>query len=1097
MRFKRLKLAAFLSFKEKTEIDFAQFGNQLILLFGGSGVGKTAIFDGITFALYGRGSGKDRCAGKVEDYHSDFAKEQDERGNTVYRAPMVAELEFEHDGKDYVVSREIKWGENGKNKGFTYEMELQCEGVSLASDTKKASNGSFAGNFEDKVSAYIKGMLGLNAEQFSQVVILAQGEFAKFLNANAQEREDILTKLVDNEGYVDFQLRLREMKNYLKRVIDGIDAEIEQHLNILRARPTISEAEKQQYAVVDGELLLALEKNLRSKVQQINALQGEINQQEEQIRELSAQKGAADEQNNLFDKQSQQLEETQAKLITLKSKFDIQRWEKVLGDLVKLQEILPRYEVHVNAVAELQRNEAAMRSLEQSLKQNSVQEIVLRKAQENLEQENTPQISVLAGTEQKLEAALALYLELQAAEAKQAQLLKKLAGAEAQAKHDENVYNQALTAKESYEKDLALLGNAQARKVELESRFKEAQQQLEELQKLQEAVDDACKKLAAYEQHKLLEQQAEAAKNTCLEAYDLAQQEYYAAEQKFQSGSLANKVREKAQTKQLAQVECPVCHTIHSVEALAQWESCAELPEKTALEAKKIQYEKATKSLVKAQNESSASKVAYEIVQQKALQRAEELLEATASWEELQDVVNSSNPIAVALSQKQERRDALERAFASAKAQAEQQTKLQSEMDEVKASLPSLKKAWDDSILAKDAVKQAVEEQKNAVVKVQGMLVGCPGTKEQALAELGKAQRAKAALEKAIDEARSAYNSCVQTIANDKGKLEQAQHNQKALLAKVADCKANYGAALEGCNVSEGDFLAMHEACKDRSGAKLTSNNVSEAARKTREAVENFRKEEASFLHTITSLTEELKGKQRIDTTALEQSMTAISAALKEHKDSKEALQTDREFMEQTLQGVTECYHNRLKKQKVLSVIEPLADAANGSITFNRYVLEDLFCAMLDKANDRLSVLCSGQYELRPIEEGQAKKNTGLGFTVYDCINQSHRESGANSGGEKFEISLSLALGLSDIVQSCSKKASRIESLFIDEGFGTLGKEELEKTKRLLLELSGGSRQIGIISHNPVLEEAIKNQIIVERDKHTREGTKVSFTVDC
>ena len=247
MRFKRLKLAAFLSFKEKTEIDFAQFGNQLILLFGGSGVGKTAIFDGITFALYGRGSGKDRCAGKVEDYHSDFAKEQDERGNTVYHAPMVAELEFEHDGKDYVVSREIKWGENGKNKGFTYEMELQCEGVSLASDTKKASNGSFAGNFEDKVSAYIKGMLGLNAEQFSQVVILAQGEFAKFLNANAQEREDILTKLVDNEGYVDFQLRLREMKNYLKRVIDGIDAEIEQHLNILRARPTISEAEKQQY----------------------------------------------------------------------------------------------------------------------------------------------------------------------------------------------------------------------------------------------------------------------------------------------------------------------------------------------------------------------------------------------------------------------------------------------------------------------------------------------------------------------------------------------------------------------------------------------------------------------------------------------------------------------------------------------------------------------------------------------------------------------------------------------------------------------------------------------------------------------------------
>ena len=125
MRFAKLRLAAFLSFKDSTEIDFAQFGNQLILLFGGSGVGKTAIFDGITFALYGRGSGKDRCAGKVEDYHSDFAKEQDEAGQIVYRAPMLVELEFEHDGQQYIVTREIKWGENGKNKGFTYEMELK------------------------------------------------------------------------------------------------------------------------------------------------------------------------------------------------------------------------------------------------------------------------------------------------------------------------------------------------------------------------------------------------------------------------------------------------------------------------------------------------------------------------------------------------------------------------------------------------------------------------------------------------------------------------------------------------------------------------------------------------------------------------------------------------------------------------------------------------------------------------------------------------------------------------------------------------------------------------------------------------------------
>ena len=302
---------------------------------------------------------------------------------------------------------------------------------------------------------------------------------------------------------------------------------------------------------------------------------------------------------------------------------------------------------------------------------------------------------------------------------------------------------------------------------------------------------------------------------------------------------------------------------------------------------------------------------------------------------------------------------------------------------------------------------------------------------------------------------------------------------------------------MASCAASEADFHDMHEACKDRNQQKLTSKNVSMATKKTRESVERFRSEEASYLHTIASLKQELQGKQRLDTTALVTEIDAINAALKSSKERKETLQTDRDFTKQTLEKVSACYANRKKKLKVHRVIEPLAEAANGAITFNRYVLEDLFCAMLDKANDRLGVLCSGQYELRPIEEGQSKRNKGLGFTVYDCINQSHRESGANSGGEKFEISLSLALGLSDIVQSCSKKASRIESLFIDEGFGTLGKEELEKTKRLLLELSGGSRQIGIISHNPVLEEAIKNQIVVERDKQTRAGTKVSFQLDC
>ncbi|MGM9582207.1 MAG: hypothetical protein ACI3WU_00620, partial [Phascolarctobacterium sp.] len=848
MKFIKLKLAAFLSFKDRTEINFAQFGNRLILLFGGSGVGKTAIFDGITFALYGRGSGKDRCAGKVEDYHSDFAKEQDERGNVIYHGPMLVELEFEHDGQQYIVTREIKWGENGKNKGFTYEMELKCEGVSLVSDTKKASNGTFAGNFPDKVSARIVEMLGLNADQFSQVVILAQGEFAKFLNANAQDREAILTKLVDNEDYVDFQLRLREMKNYLKRLIDGIDGEIQQHLNILRGRPTISEAEKSQYMVVDEQLLVALRTNLESKVQQIKALQETIEAQEAQVNQLNSQKGAADEQNRLFDNQTKRLAEAQADLAALQRKFDIAHWEKILADLVKLQEILPQYEAYSSAKQELQDNEKAMSSLERAIAENSKQEATLAQAKVAVEQENTPQISILEGNVQRLEKALVLYDSLSTATDKLAKLAKALTVAEGKVKTSQAAYEKAVAAKEECEQQLTALGNAAARKVELEGQLKEAKQGVSDLKKLQEDLQEAQRKLVAYEKNKQAEQQAELEKKACLEAYDLAQQEYYVAEQKFQSGSIANKVREQAQAKQLTEVACPVCHTVHRVEALNQWESCAELPEKTALAAADAKQKQAVKDFVAAQTASAASKVAYEIAQQNTLQKAQELVARTLSWEELQDAAPPSNPVAQALGHRLEKKEQLAQAFAAAKAQAERQSELQNGLAQLKANLPSLKKAWDEGILVRDKARQAVDEQKNEVAKVQGMLVGCPASKDLALAELAQAQKEKMALQQAVHAAAEAWQACVRAIAKYRGQLEQAQQNRQALADKLVSCERNYGAALAGCAVSEADFFRMHEACKDRNGAKLTSNNVAGATHNTRASVDKYRKEESNYL---------------------------------------------------------------------------------------------------------------------------------------------------------------------------------------------------------------------------------------------------------
>ena len=173
--------------------------------------------------------------------------------------------------------------------------------------------------------------------------------------------------------------------------------------------------------------------------------------------------------------------------------------------------------------------------------------------------------------------------------------------------------------------------------------------------------------------------------------------------------SIANKVREQVLKEQLTEVECPVCHTLHKVKDLEQWEKCAALPEKKAVEQAEAAYKQAMEAFVQAQRDSSASKATYEAVLDSTLQKAQELLASTINWEELQQEAPAANPLALALAQKREQAERLQQEFNRAAAQAEQQEKLEGELETYKAGLPALKKAWEDGLLQRDGAKQAVE----------------------------------------------------------------------------------------------------------------------------------------------------------------------------------------------------------------------------------------------------------------------------------------------------------------------------------------------------------------------------------------------------
>lgn len=179
--------------------------------------------------------------------------------------------------------------------------------------------------------------------------------------------------------------------------------------------------------------------------------------------------------------------------------------------------------------------------------------------------------------------------------------------------------------------------------------------------------------------------------------------------------------------------------------------------------------------------------------------------------------------------------------------------------------------------------------------------------------------------------------------------------------------------------------------------------------------------------------------------------------------------------------------------------VKALSNTANGNVQgrekvmLETYIQATFFDRIIDRANTRLMVMSGGQYELlRRTEASNYRSQSGLELDVKDHYNGSIRSVKTLSGGESFKASLSLALGLSDEIQS-NAGGIRLDTMFVDEGFGSLDEESLQQAIKALADLSEGNRLVGIISHVAELKEKIDKQIVVTKEKSG--GSKVSIVV--
>lgn len=207
-----------------------------------------------------------------------------------------------------------------------------------------------------------------------------------------------------------------------------------------------------------------------------------------------------------------------------------------------------------------------------------------------------------------------------------------------------------------------------------------------------------------------------------------------------------------------------------------------------------------------------------------------------------------------------------------------------------------------------------------------------------------------------------------------------------------------------------------------------------------------------------------------------------VGYELKHNKNSLKMIQK----LQKELAKTDVAYQNLWK----LSALANGQSGEGGKYSFSRYVLGTFFEEIIDQANYHLNQMTGGKYELIRKQEADRKNEAaGLGMVIYDAYTGEQRDTASLSGGESFQVSLSLALGLSDVVRYRSGGYA-LDTMFIDEGFGSLDEQALDQAMRVLHELSGDTRQIGIISHVGKLAENISQKIYVKR---THQGSRVQI----
>ena len=290
--------------------------------------------------------------------------------------------------------------------------------------------------------------------------------------------------------------------------------------------------------------------------------------------------------------------------------------------------------------------------------------------------------------------------------------------------------------------------------------------------------------------------------------------------------------------------------------------------------------------------------------------------------------------------------------------------------------------------------------------------------------------------------------------------------------------------------LSEKDFefkLAIEKSCfidsNDYNKSKISEEELKIIEKEIQEFYQRLKSKKDQYL----MLQEELKDKEHIDIDLIIKSLNEKENELRELNSKEKKIVSRLTSNKDTLKLIIKISDKIKEDESEYNIIGELSELANGNnlerITFERYVLAAYFDDIIKAANRRLSKMTNERYALkRKAEKGKGTKQSGLELEIIDAYTGKERHVNTLSGGEGFKASLALALGLADVIQSYAGGV-HIETMFVDEGFGSLDPESLDGAINALMDLKNLGRLVGIISHVDELRERIEARLEVSLGK--------------